>query len=69
MVFLLLFERLFGWDVIYCNLIALLISGIFNYALAEFIVFKKRPPIIEAINDMESLEKDTTPNFITKKGI
>jgi putative flippase GtrA len=55
MAFLLLFERLFGWDVIYCNLIALLISGIFNYALAEFIVFKKRPPIIEAINDRESL--------------
>ena len=69
MVFLLLFERLFGWDVIYCNFLALLISGIFNYALAEFIVFKKRPPIIEAINDMESLEKDNTPNLITKKGI
>lgn len=55
MVFLLLFERLFGWDVIYCNFFALLISGIFNYAIAEFIVFKKRPPIIEAINDVESL--------------
>ncbi|PKO96280.1 MAG: GtrA family protein [Bacteroidetes bacterium HGW-Bacteroidetes-7] len=55
MVFLLLFERLFGWDVIYCNLMALLISGIVNYTLAEFIVFKKRPPIIEAINDVESL--------------
>ena len=41
MVFLLLFERLFGWDVVYCNLAALLISGIVNYALAEFVVFKK----------------------------
>lgn len=41
MVFLLLFERLFGWDVVYCNLLALLISGIVNYALAEFVVFKK----------------------------
>jgi len=41
MVFLLLFERLFGWDVVYCNFVALLISGIVNYALSEFVVFKK----------------------------
>ena len=56
MVFLILFERLFGWDVVYCNFLALLISGIVNYALAEFVVFKKRPLIMEPIDDLESLE-------------
>src|SRR3989339_1642845 len=41
MGFLLLFESLFKWDVVYCNLIALLISGIVNFLLAERLVFKK----------------------------
>ena len=56
MAFLLLFERMFGWDVVYCNLLALVISGFVNYALAEFVVFQKQPSIIEPINDLESLE-------------
>ena len=56
MFFLLLFERLFGWDVIYCNLWALLISGIVNYALAEHVVFRKRPLIYEPVNDIKSSE-------------
>lgn len=55
MGFLLLFERLFRWDVVYCNLVALIISGLVNYALAEFVVFKKHPLIIEPINDMDAL--------------
>lgn len=42
MVFLLLFERIFGWGVVVCNLVALLISGVLNYFLAESIVFRKR---------------------------
>lgn len=42
MVFLLLFERLFGWDVIYCNFAALLISGLFNYFCADMLVFGKQ---------------------------
>ena len=41
MGFLLLFESLFKLDVVYCNLIALLISGIVNFLLAERLVFKK----------------------------
>ncbi|MDE5711298.1 MAG: GtrA family protein, partial [Bacteroides sp.] len=41
MVFLLLFERVFGWDVIWCNFAALLISGLFNYFLADTVVFRK----------------------------
>lgn len=31
MLFLLLFQKIFGWNVVYCNLAALLISGLFNY--------------------------------------
>lgn len=42
MLFLLLFQKIFGWNVVYCNLAALLISGLFNYILAETIVFGKR---------------------------
>ena len=35
-------DRIFGWDVIYCNLAALLISGLFNYFVADMLVFKSR---------------------------
>jgi len=41
MMFLILFERIFGWDVVWCNLAALLISGVFNYLLTDFWVFRK----------------------------
>ncbi len=40
MAFLLLFERLFGWDVLVCNITALLISGLFNYFCADMLVFR-----------------------------
>ncbi len=50
MLFLLLFEKIFGWDVIYCNFAALVISGLFNYFLADTVVFrsKKSPVVSEA---------------------
>ena len=41
MLFLLLFERIFGWDVVWCNLSALLISGLANYFLTDVWVFRK----------------------------
>ena len=40
MVFLLIFQKIFEWNVVYCNLAALLISGIFNYLVADMLVFK-----------------------------
>jgi putative flippase GtrA len=49
MIFLLLFERLFRWDVIYCNLVALLISGTVNYLLADMLVFRK--PVLRQVVD------------------
>lgn len=42
MLFLLLFQRLFGWDVVVCNLAALCISGLFNFFVEKLVVFRKR---------------------------
>ena len=52
MFFLLLFELIFGWDVVWCNLTALLISGLFKYFLTDVWVFRKPQSNVEA----ESLE-------------
>ena len=42
MVFLLLFERIFHWNVVWCNIVALLISGVLNFFLADAMVFRKK---------------------------
>lgn len=44
MLFLLLFERLFGWGVVVCNLVALCISGVLNFFLSEAVVFRNKSP-------------------------
>ena len=41
---LLLIEKLFHWDVLVCNLVALFFSGLLNFALNEWVVFGKRKP-------------------------
>ena len=41
MAILLLLERIFGWNVIVCNLVALCISGCINYALGEWVIFRE----------------------------
>ena len=41
---LLLIEKLFHWDVLVCNLVALCFSGLLNFALNEWVVFGKRKP-------------------------
>lgn len=43
MGFLLLFERIFGWNVVVCNLAALCISGTLNFVMGECVIFRKRP--------------------------
>ncbi len=55
MLFLLLFQRLFGWDVIVCNLAALLISGLYNFFMEKLVVFRKRTqrPEHELLNAAE----------------
>jgi len=41
MAFLLLFERIFGWNVVVCNLAALCLSGMLNFLMGECVIFKK----------------------------
>lgn len=47
MGFLLLFEVIFGWDVVYCNLAALCISGIINFSMGEWVIFRRRKAVSE----------------------
>ena len=39
---LMLVQKLSGWDVVICNLIALVFSGSLNFALGEWWLFRKR---------------------------
>lgn len=57
MSFLLMFEKIFGWNVVICNLAALAISGILNYFLAEDVVFREvRPRPKNEVIRVEELE-------------
>lgn len=39
---LLLLELAFKWDVVICNLVALCISGLINFALGEWVIFREK---------------------------
>ncbi len=39
---LLLIELLFGWNVVICNLAALCISGIINFSMGEWVIFRQK---------------------------
>jgi len=38
---LLAIERLTGWDVVICNLLAMGVSGVLNFIINNLIIFKK----------------------------
>ena len=42
MGFLMLIQWLTKWDVVICNLLALCVSGLVNYSMNEFVIFRKR---------------------------
>jgi putative flippase GtrA len=42
LLLLLMIERVSGWDVVVCNLIAMCFSGILNFLSNNLIVFRKR---------------------------
>lgn len=42
MIFLQAFSLALGWDVVWCNLLALCFSGIFNFAMNELVVFRRK---------------------------
>lgn len=39
---LLLIEKFTGWDVVICNMAAMLFSGLLNFALDNLVIFKKK---------------------------
>lgn len=55
MAFLLLFQRLFGWGVVVCNLVALCLSGVLNFVLSESVVFRK--PTAKPTHQLLSVEE------------
>ena len=42
LLLLLMIERISGWDVVVCNLIAMCFSGILNFLSNNLIIFRKR---------------------------
>lgn len=68
MLFLLLFERLFGWSVVVCNLAALCISGILNYLLSDSLVFRR--PMPKPQHELLTIEElaSLSPLFRGKRG-
>ena len=68
MAFLLLFERIFGWHVVVCNLAALSISGVINYLLSESVVFRKSSP--RPTHELLSIEEleEASPLFRSTLG-
>lgn len=39
---ILLLEQMFGWNVVICNLAALCLSGLINFSLSEWVIFRKK---------------------------
>lgn len=39
---MLLIENFTGWDVVICNLLAMCVSGILNFCIENFFIFKKK---------------------------
>ena len=39
---LLIIEKFTGWDVVICNLLAMCVSGVFNFAINNMVIFKKK---------------------------
>lgn len=39
---LLIIEKFTGWDVVICNLLAMCVSGVLNFAINNIVIFKKK---------------------------
>lgn len=42
MAFLLLIQKMFRWNVVWCNLLALCVSGGLNFFMSERVIFRKK---------------------------
>lgn len=56
---LLLFDHWFGWHVVVCNLVALSISGLFNFSTSELWVFGKQKVAMEDALTEEAFDIST----------
>ena len=60
---LLLIERLSGWPPVFCNILALLITGFGNFALNEWVIFKvKNTKADSKAGIVEELESEDLPS-------
>ena len=60
---LMVLEKLLLWDVVICNLLALCITGILNFSLNEFVIFRRKkdlPTLEEIENGMAGEGGDLT---------
>lgn len=39
---ILVLELIFGWSVVYCNIVAMCFTGLMNFALGEWVIFRKK---------------------------
>ena len=62
MGFLLLFSKLLKWSVVYCNFLALLISGVVNFGLSELVVFKKSP-VVDSVDEKILVRRNKSGKF------
>ena len=44
LVLLLLIEKMTGWDVVICNLIAMCFSGLVNFTINNLLIFRRKRP-------------------------
>ena len=66
MLFLFLFERLFHFDAVICNLLALCISGIVNFFLSEDLVFRQKHP--EPVHSLITVNEMVEKSDVLKSG-
>ena len=72
MGFLLIIENIAGWHVVLCNLLALCFSGVLNFAVNEFVIFRKRKDDdskdrLTRIDDPDDYEEDANENNASKE--
>jgi len=55
-------SNLLKWSVVYCNFLALLISGVVNFGLSELVVFKKSP-VVDSVDEKILVRRNKSGKF------
>ncbi len=59
MLFLLLIQKIFKWNVVWCNLLALCFSGGLNFFLSERVVFRRRKALPPRTEEKPGSDRET----------